>query len=88
MQYMSCGKASCVCHRNPQKKQGPYYYLSYKEGGKSQYKYLVAAMCSHIPERGEQMVRYYAKFGIMRSFNGRTREFVKLSRRCSIMRVF
>jgi hypothetical protein len=52
MQYMSCGKASCVCHRNPQKKQGPYYYLFYKEGGKSQYKYLVAPMCSHIPERG------------------------------------
>jgi hypothetical protein len=39
-QYMFCGKASCACHRDPQKKHGPYYYLSYKEGGKSQYKYL------------------------------------------------
>lgn len=39
-QYMFCGKPSCACHQDPQKKHGPYYYLSYKEGGKSQYKYL------------------------------------------------
>jgi hypothetical protein len=39
-QYMFCGKASCACHQDPQKKHGPYYYLSYKEGGKSRYKYL------------------------------------------------
>ena len=39
-QVMFCGKASCVCHRDPQKKHGPYYYLSYKEGGQSRYKYL------------------------------------------------
>jgi len=39
-QYMFCGKASCACHRDPQKKHGPYYYLSYKEEGKSRYKYL------------------------------------------------
>jgi hypothetical protein len=39
-QYMFCGKASCACHRDPQKKHGPYYYLSYKEGGQSRYKYL------------------------------------------------
>ncbi len=39
-QYMFCGKAICVCHQDPRKKHGPYYYLSYKEGGKSRYKYL------------------------------------------------
>ncbi len=39
-QYMFCGKASCACHRDPQKKHGPYYYLSYKEKGQSRYKYL------------------------------------------------
>ena len=39
-QYMFCGKATCVCHQDPRKKHGPYYYLSYKEGGKSRYKYL------------------------------------------------
>jgi hypothetical protein len=39
-QYMFCGKASCACHRDPPKKHGPYYYLSYKEEGKSRYKYL------------------------------------------------
>ena len=39
-QYMFCGKASCACHRDSQKKHGPYYYLSYKEKGQSRYKYL------------------------------------------------
>jgi len=39
-QYMFCGKPSCVCHRDAQKKHGPYYYLSSKEEGKSRYKYL------------------------------------------------
>jgi len=39
-QYMFCGKASCACHQDPQKKHGPYYYLSYKEKGQSRYKYL------------------------------------------------
>lgn len=39
-QYMFCGKPSCACHQDPQKKHGPYYYLSYKEGGQSRYKYL------------------------------------------------
>ena len=39
-QYMFCGKASCACHRDSQKKHGPYYYLSYKEKGRSHYKYL------------------------------------------------
>jgi hypothetical protein len=39
-QYMFCGKASCACHRDPEKKHGPYYYLSYKEKGQSRYKYL------------------------------------------------
>jgi len=39
-QYMFCGKPSCACHRDPRKKHGPYYYLSYKEQGQSRYKYL------------------------------------------------
>jgi len=39
-QYMFCGKASCACHQDPKRKHGPYYYLSYKEGGHSRYKYL------------------------------------------------
>ncbi len=39
-QYMFCGKDSCACHQDPKKKHGPYFYLSYKVGGKSRYKYL------------------------------------------------
>jgi Family of unknown function (DUF6788) len=47
-QYMFCGKASCACHREPQKKHGPYYYLSYKEKGKSRYKYLGKATSAEV----------------------------------------
>jgi hypothetical protein len=47
-QYMFCGKPSCACHRDPQKKHGPYYYLSYKEKGQSHYKYLGKATSAEV----------------------------------------
>jgi len=47
-QYIFCGKASCACHRDPKKKHGPYYYLSYKEKGRSRYKYLGKATSSAV----------------------------------------
>ena len=50
-QYMFCGKPSCACHRDAQKKHGPYYYLSYKEEGKSRYRYLGKATSPEV-ERG------------------------------------
>ena len=50
-QYMFCGKPSCACHRDAKKKHGPYYYLSYKEEGKSRYKYLGKATSPEV-ERG------------------------------------
>jgi len=50
-QYTFCGKPSCACHEDPKKKHGPYYYLSYKVGGKSRYKYLGKA-ASPAVERG------------------------------------
>src|SRR4030042_1046028 len=56
-QFMFCGKASCACHRDPQKKHGPYYYLSYKEGGKSRYKYLGKATSP-----GVERARHYQEF--------------------------
>lgn len=39
-QYTLCGKPMCACHRDPKKRHGPYYYLSYKEKGRSKYEYL------------------------------------------------
>lgn len=27
-QFLKCGKPNCVCHRDPDKKHGPYYFLS------------------------------------------------------------
>jgi len=56
-QYMFCGKASCACHQDPQKKHGPYYYLSYKMGGKSRYKYLGKAATV-----GVEQARHYQEF--------------------------
>ena len=56
-QYMFCGKPSCACHQDPQKKHGPYYYLSSKVGGKSRYKYLGKATSP-----GVERARHYQEF--------------------------
>jgi len=56
-QYMFCGKPSCACHQDPQKKHGPYYYLSYKEGGKSRCKYLGKATSPEV-----ERARSYQEF--------------------------
>jgi len=56
-QYMFCGKASCACHQDPKKKHGPYYYLSYKVGGKSRYKYL-----GKVTSPGVERARNYQVF--------------------------
>ena len=64
-QYMFCGKPSCACHRDAQKKHGPYYYLSYKEKGKSRYKYLGKATSPEV-ERARNYQRFQrgmAQFG-------------------------
>jgi hypothetical protein len=54
-QHMFCGKASCACHQDPKKKHGPYYYLSYKVGGKSRFKYLGKATSPRVePARNYQ----------------------------------
>jgi len=55
-QYMFCGKASCACRRDPQKKHGPYYYLSYKEGAQSRYKYLGKATNPEVETAGSYQV--------------------------------
>jgi len=66
-QYMFCGKPSCACHQDPQKKHGPYYYLSYKEGGKSRYKYLGKATTPEVERarRYQEFQRGVARLGKM-----------------------
>jgi hypothetical protein len=27
-QYLTCGKPACPCHQNPDRRHGPYYYLT------------------------------------------------------------
>lgn len=29
--YAKCGKLNCRCHKDPQKKHGPYYQLTWKK---------------------------------------------------------
>jgi len=66
-QSMFCGKASCACHRDPQKKHGPYYYLSYKEKGQSRYKYLGKAASPEVERARNYQVfqRGVARLGKM-----------------------
>jgi hypothetical protein len=32
---MKCGKATCACHSDPDKRHGPYFELTYKANGKT-----------------------------------------------------
>ena len=66
-QYMFCGKPSCACHQDPQKKHGPYYYLSSKEGGKSRYRYLGKATTPEVERarRYQEFQRGMARLGKM-----------------------
>lgn len=33
--YLKCGKKQCICHKDPDKKHGPYYILTRKIKGKT-----------------------------------------------------
>ena len=35
-QWLTCGKPSCVCHRDPTQRHGPYYYWTRKVEGRTQ----------------------------------------------------
>jgi hypothetical protein len=37
-----CGNPNCVCHKDPKKRHGPYYQLTWKEKGKTLSHYLSA----------------------------------------------
>jgi hypothetical protein len=34
-QWLTCGTASCACHRDPQARHGPYLYWTSKEAGRT-----------------------------------------------------
>lgn len=34
--WLTCGKPSCICHRDPAQRHGPYTYWTRKVGGKTQ----------------------------------------------------
>lgn len=35
VKYLKCGKKQCICHKEPEKKHGPYYILTKKVKGKT-----------------------------------------------------
>jgi hypothetical protein len=41
--YLTCGKASCRCHRSKSDRHGPYWYLSVPTGKGRNKSYLLAA---------------------------------------------
>lgn len=38
--YTYCGSAGCICHRDASKMHGPYWYLTFRRGGKSKSRYI------------------------------------------------
>ena len=71
---MLSGKPSCACHRDPQKKHGPYYYLSYKEKGQCLHNYLGKATSPAV----ERSRNYQVFQRGMAQLGKNNREIVKL----------
>jgi hypothetical protein len=55
--YRKCGKKGCRCERG--EKHGPAYYLSFKEGGKSQMVYIPASRLEEVKEAMGAFSRYW-----------------------------
>lgn len=34
--WLKCGKPSCICHRDPARRHGPYFYWTRKVSGRTQ----------------------------------------------------
>ena len=42
--WLKCGKPSCVCHQDPARRHGPYYYWTRKVAGRTQSRILDAPL--------------------------------------------
>ena len=55
--YARCGKKKCRCKENDKYRHGPYYYLSFKDKGKTKMKLLHR----DVKENAEDCVKQYKK---------------------------
>ena len=70
-QWLTCGQASCACHRDPHARHGPYLYWTSKEAGRTVSRLL------HSPE-AELLSEWVAN---RRQVDRIVREMKKLSQR-------
>ena len=70
--YLPCGKAGCKCKRG--EKHGPFYYLTYQEGGKMRTLYVPKG---RLPEIKEAIKAYKKVKGIIGQVAGINRRLFK-----------
>jgi hypothetical protein len=64
---MQCGKQGCRCHRDPEYRHGPLYYLSDNQGGKTRWVYVRKSQVEEVREslarghRAEEIIRELAE---------------------------
>jgi hypothetical protein len=64
---MQCGKKGCRCHRDPEYRHGPLYYLSDNQGGKTRWVYVRKSQVEEVREslergrRAEEILRELAE---------------------------
>jgi hypothetical protein len=64
---MRCGKKECRCHRDPDYRHGPLYYLSDNQGGKTRWVYVRKSQVDEVREslergqRAEEILRELAE---------------------------
>ena len=49
--WLTCGKPSCICHRDRARRHGPYYYWTRKVAGRTQSRMLDESLL-HLYEQG------------------------------------
>ena len=47
---ITCGKSSCRCHQDSEKRHGPYYQLTWKRGGKTVSQFISESLAHHYQE--------------------------------------
>ena len=47
---ITCGKPSCRCHQDPEKRHGPYYQLTWKRGGKTVSQFISESLANRYQE--------------------------------------
>ncbi len=72
--YKKCGSSSCICREG--KLHGPYWYLSYKEGDKSNLRYINVKNLVKVERLAKNYKRFQSNLARINKINGEIRKLM------------